>query len=150
MSAPVNIVNAVSTALKSGTKLVESSSEDHPHYHATVGLTAHHGDHKTTIVEGALFDHKHPRLVRINDYGIEAVLEGHMLITRHRDQPGVVAAISSILAKQHINISSMQVGVVNGGDKAIAILGISVPLDKATMQEISGIEAISQVMQVSL
>ena len=150
MSAPVNNVNAVSTALKNGTKLMETTCADHPHYHATVSLTTHHGDNKTTVVEGALFDHKHPRLVRINNFDIESMLEGHLLITRHKDEPGVVAAISSILAKQQINISSMQLGIVNGGNNAVAILEISVPLDKDAMQELSEIKAISKVMQVSL
>jgi D-3-phosphoglycerate dehydrogenase len=150
MSAPVNSVNAVSTALKNGTKLMESTCADHPSYHAAVSLTAHHGKDGKTMVEGALFDHKFPRLVRINDYNIEAVLDGHMLITRHNDQPGVIAAVSSILAKQQINISSMQLGIVNEGGKAVGIMSISIPLDKSTMDEISKLDAINKVMQVSL
>lgn len=148
LSAPVNRVNAVSTALQHGTKLVESTCGAHPHYHATVALTAHHGN-KKTAVEGALFDRKHPRLVRINDYTVEAVLEGHLLLTRHKDQPGVIAAISSILAKRQINISSMQVGNVNSAD-AVAILGISTPVDEKTLQEIGKVDPISKVTQVSL
>ncbi len=148
LSIPVNRVNALSLAGQHGTKLLESARGDHPHYHATVCLTARHGD-KSTTVEGALFDRKHPRLVRINDYPIEAVLEGNLLLTRHKDQPGVVASISSILAKRHINISSMQVGNVNGAD-AVAILGISTPVDAATLKELAGIEPIDQVTQVSL
>ena len=129
---------------------MESTCADHPSYHATIGLTAHHGEKKTTVVEGALFDHKHPRLVRINDYAIEAILEGHLLITQHKDQPGVVADISNILAKREINISSMQMGVVKGGSKALAMLEISIPLDQQTMAELSKIKAISKVLQVSL
>ncbi len=148
LSSSVNRVNAVSVAGQHGTRLLESSCGEHPHYHATVRLTAQHGN-KTTTVEGALFDRKHPRLVRIYDYAIEAMLEGNLLLTRHKDQPGVVAAISSILAKRHINISSMQVGNVNGAD-AVAILGISMLVDNATLQELAGVEPISQVMQVSL
>ena len=149
MSAPVNSVNAISTALKSGTKLMESTRADHPSYHATVSLTATHGENKTTEVEGALFDHKFPRLVRINAYAIEAILEGHILLTRHKDEPGVVAAVSTILAKRHINISSMQLSVVAEGSKAVAMLGISEPLDSKTMDELTKIEAISKVMQAS-
>ena len=148
-SGPINRVNAVLTAAQHGTKLVESSCADHPVYHATVSLTAHHGDDKT-IVEGALFDHKHPRLVRINDYPIEAVLEGNLLLTRHMDQPGVVAAVSSILAKNQINISSMQLGNVNGTDHAVAIIGISAPLDNTMMEAIAEIKTINNVIQVSL
>lgn len=148
MSSSVNRVNAISVAAQHGTKLIESARGDHPHYHATVALTAKHGN-KTTTVEGALFDRKHPRLVRINDYAIEAVLDGNLLLTRHRDQPGVVAAISSVLAKRKINISSMQVGNVNGAD-AVAILGISTAVDAATLKELTEIEPVSHVTQVSL
>jgi len=148
LSSSVNRVNAIALAGQHGTKLLESTRGDHPHYHATVCLTARHGD-KATTVEGALFDRKHPRLVRINDYPIEAVLEGNLLLTRHKDQPGVVASISSILARRQINISSMQVGNVNGAD-AVALLGISTRLDETTLKELAGIEPISQVMQVSL
>ena len=149
LSGPVNRVNAVLTAAQHGTKLVESSCANHPFYHATVSLTAQHGDDKT-VVEGALFDHKHPRLVRINDCAIEAVLRGHLLLTRHMDRPGVVAAVSSILAKNQINISSMQLGNVNGTDHAVAILGISAPLDNTMMKAIAEIKAINKAIQVSL
>jgi len=148
LSAPVNRVNAISTALQHGIKLVESASDEHPHYHATVCLTAQHGKSKTTV-EGALFDHKHPRLVRINDYPVEAVLEGTLLLTRHKDKPGVIAAISTILAKRRINISSMQVGNVSGID-AVAILGISTLVDDDTLQEILNIEPVSKAIQVSM
>ena len=63
---------------------------------------------------GTLFNKKHPRLIRINDYEIEAVLEGQLLVTRHNDQPGVIAAMSNLLAGERINISRMQLGIVSG------------------------------------
>jgi D-3-phosphoglycerate dehydrogenase len=149
MSAPVNRVNAVHVAARHGITLVESRRGDHPDYHGTVGLAALHGD-RPTAVEGTLFDRRHPRLIRINDYEIEAVLEGHLLLTRHRDQPGVIASISSLLADRHINISRMQLGIVNGGDKAVAVIGVSTTLDEALMAAIGGVEAVTKVAQVSL
>ena len=149
LSVPVNPVNAVKIAEQHGIRLVETLCDAHPDFHATVGLCAYHGD-KTTTVEGALFDRKHPRLVRVNDYEIEAVLDGHLLITRHRDQPGVVAGISSILARQQINISRMQLGIVNDSDTAIAIMGVSTPLEAALLNEIAALNAIDKVMQISL
>ncbi len=112
-------------------------------------MSASHGNEKTEV-EGALFDHKHPRLVRINDYAIEATLEGDLLMTRHKDQPGVVAAVSSILAKSRINISSMQMGNINGTDNAVAIMSISSPLDSNMIEEIAKIGAVSKVMQLSM
>lgn len=149
MSAPVNRVNARHLAKQQGVALVEARRGEHPDYHGSVSLAAHHGD-RTTTVEGTLFDRRHPRLVRVNDYEIEAVLDGHLLLTRHIDQPGVIAAISSALAAHHINISRMQLGIVAGSDKAVAVLGVSTPLAPELLQQLATVPAVSKVMQVSL
>ncbi len=149
MSAPVNRVNAKNIAARQGISVSEVRCGEHPDYHATVKLLAHHGAH-TTTVEGTLFDRRHPRLVRINDYEIEASLHGHLLITRHKDQPGVVAALSTLLADEQINIARMQLGGVNGSERAVAVIEISKPLSDELMQALEEIEAITKVMQVSL
>lgn len=149
MSAPVNRVNAVHIAKQQGMSVSETTCSDHPDYHATVRLSAVHGD-TTTIVEGTLFDRKHPRLVRLNDYQIEATLEGHLLISRHTDQPGVVAAMSTILAEKNINISRMQLGDAPGTNKAVVVIQVSETLEPDTMEKIANIEPISKVMQVSM
>lgn len=149
MSAPVNRVNALHLARDRGMDVAHSRRAEHPDYHATVSVTAQYGN-RTTMVEGTLFDRRHPRLVRINDYEIEAVLDGHLLVTRHKDQPGVIAALSSLLAEQSINISRMQLGIVSGSNKAVAVIGISKPLDGGLVDAIAAVDAVSHVMQVSL
>jgi D-3-phosphoglycerate dehydrogenase len=149
MSVPVNRVNAGHIAKQKGINVSESTCGEHPDYHATVKLTALHGNN-TTAVEGALFDRRHPRLVRINDYEIEASLNGHLLITRHRDQPGVVAAISKVLADDQINITRMQLGAVNDDNRAVAVIEISRPLNKVQLKKIEAIEPIIKLLQVSL
>ena len=149
MSAPVNRVNAGHIARQKGISVSQSTCRDHPDYRGTIKLIATHGK-KTTAVEGTLFDRSHPRLVKINDYEIEAALRGHLLITRHKDQPGVVAAISKILADDQINISRMQLGGMNGSERAVAVLEISRPLDTQQMKKIEAIDSITKLMQVSL
>jgi len=149
MSEPVNRVNARHIAERQGLSLVEARCGEHPDYHSTVSLLARHGD-KTTEVMGTLFDRKHPRLVRINDYEIEAVLEGHLLLSRHRDQPGVIAAITGLLAEEHINISRMHLGIVTGSDKAVAVIGVSATLEDELMEALTKIDPITKVMQVNL
>ena len=149
MSAPVNRVNAEPIARQQGIAVSEATCAEHPDYHATVRLSATASD-KTTVVEGTLFDRKHPRLVRINDYKIEATLDGHLLITRHIDQPGVVAAISTLLAEKKINISRMQLGDVEGSNKAVVVIQISEELDAELMDKLSKLEPVNKAMQVSL
>ena len=54
------------------------------------------------------------------------------------------------MAEHQINISRMQLGIVNGGDKATAVIEVSQPLDNEQMQKIGKIDAITKVMQVTL
>ena len=149
MSAPVNRVNAGHIARQQGLTVSQTTCSEHPDYHATIRISASHGDQVTTV-EGTLFDHRHPRLVRINNYEIEAVLSGHLLITRHKDQPGVIAAIGSILADVNINISRMQLGIVNGGEMAIAVIEVSRALSPEEMEKLQSVEAVTKTMQVNL
>jgi len=72
------------------------------------------------------------------------------MFTRHADQPGVVGAIGRILGNADINITNMQVGVANGTNSAIAVIGISELLNDKSMAAIKGIPAISRVMQVAM
>ena len=149
MSAEVNRVNAKHIAAQQGLSLVESRGGEHPDYHSAVSLSAQHGEQVIRLI-GTLFNKKHPRLIRINDYEIEAVLEGHLLVTRHNDQPGVIAAISNLLAREQINISRMQLGIVSGSNKAVAVIGVSTALTDELMDELAEVEAINKVMQVTL
>src|SRR5262245_64179784 len=104
----------------------------------------------TTRLAGTLLGECLPRLVRVNDYEVEAVPEGHMLFTRHDDRPGVVGALGSILGRENINISRMQVGNANGKSEAIALIGISAALSDKAVAEIQALPPIRQVVQFTL
>ena len=85
--------------------------------------------------------------MRVNDYEIEAVLEGHVVLTRHDDRPGVIGAIGEILGRKGINIRRMQVGLANDKEQAIAVIGVKDSLDSETLDEIREIPAINRILQ---
>lgn len=146
-SIPVNQVNSIHLARRQGIHLVETSSADSRDYVSLIRLTGN-SDEGVLVLEGAIFDERHPRLVRINDYVIEATLEGHVLFTRHIDRPGVVGAIGAVLGREGINISSMHVGIADGGSRAVALIGISERLNEATLNAMKKIEAVEKVLQI--
>lgn len=146
-SVPVNQINAMHLARRQGMHVTETSSPESPDYVALIRLTATAGE-DTLCIEGAIFDERRERLVRVNRYEVESALSGHMLFTRHRDQPGVIGALGEILGRQGINISRMQVGVANGSEQAIAVLGISKALDDASLGQITKIDAVTKALQV--
>lgn len=148
LSVPVNQVNARHLAKRQGLALVESSSDESHDYVSLLRVTGY-GENDAVAVEGTLFDDRHPRLVRINKYELEASLLGHFIFTRHADQPGVIGAIGAAMGRRGINISSMHVGVAPGTDQALAAIGVSTVLDEASLTEIRAIPAVSKAVQIT-
>ncbi len=149
-SVPVNQVNALHLARRQGVHVTETSSADSRDYISLIRLTATGGE-QTVCLEGTLFDERHPRLVRVNRYEVESPLEGHLLITRHADQPGVIGMLGEILGRRGINISRMQVGVANDGTQvAIAVLAVDKALDEETLAHIADIAAVDKAMQIAV
>ncbi|MGR8947823.1 MAG: phosphoglycerate dehydrogenase [Gammaproteobacteria bacterium] len=146
LSVPVNQVNAAHLARRQGIQLTEMSSEESRDYLSSIRVTGN-GDDYSLCLEGTLFDERHPRLVRVNDYEIEAVLEGHVILTRHDDRPGVIGAIGDVLGRKGINIRRMQVGIANDKEQAIAVIGVKDSLDAATLDELREIPAINRILQ---
>jgi D-3-phosphoglycerate dehydrogenase / 2-oxoglutarate reductase len=149
LAMTVNQVNAAPLAQRQGITVRETRSDAMHDYIALVELRATTAA-GTTSVAGTLLGERLPRLVRIDEYDVEAVPEGHMLFTRHDDRPGVVGALGSILGRENINISRMQVGNANAKSEAIALIGISAALSDKAVAEIQALPPIRQVVQFTL
>jgi D-3-phosphoglycerate dehydrogenase / 2-oxoglutarate reductase len=149
LAGRVNRVNATHLAQSQGIEVKESRSEQARDYLSLVEVTAVAGG-KATTVAGTLLGGRLPRLVRIDDYEVEAVPKGRFLFTRHQDRPGVVGALGGILARENINISRMNVGVVGDATMAIGLLSISAPLPESAMAEIRALSPIRQAVEFEL
>ena len=147
LETPVNRVNAASLARRQGIRKTEVNSPESRDYLATLRLTGRAGQHSMCL-EGTLFDEREPRLVRVNDYAIEAALDGQLVLTRHHDRPGVIGAIGEILGRAGINITRMQVGAGDGKDYAIAVIAVSQPLGEEALTRLGALDAVDKVMQV--
>ncbi len=149
LSIPVNRVNVVDLAKRQGISITESRTEETHDYLSLVRLSGWYGDEEVTLA-GTLLGDCHPRLVKINQYEIEVVPEGTLLITEHSNQPGVIAALSTILANADVNISSMQVGCCDVGSVAMAVIGISTRLNEELLVAIENIQNVHKVTQITL
>jgi D-3-phosphoglycerate dehydrogenase len=149
LSVPVNNINALHLARRQGIHVTETSSEESSGYVSLIRITAR-TESETIALEGTVFDEQYARLVRVNGYEVESPLDGHLLITRHADRPGVIGALGELLGQRGINISRMQVGVADGKQFAIAVLAVSKGLDADALAAIEQIEAVDKVLQISL
>ena len=149
MTGRVNRVNAGYLAKSQGVEVRQSRTEDARDYVSLIEICAVTGG-KTTTVAGTLLGERHARLVRIDDYDVEAVPEGHFLFTRHHDRPGVVGALGGILGREDINISRMHVGIGSSDKEAIALISISAALSADAMNEIRSLPPIQQAVEFEL
>ncbi len=146
---PVNSINAGPLARRQGITLLESRSRETEEYLSLLCVTGHWNGQTTTLA-GTLLGERHLRLVRIDDYEVETVPEGTLLITRHDDRPGVVGALGNLLGRENVNITRMQVGIANTHSDAIAVIGISHPLSQELLRQVEAIPAVRKVYQVTL
>jgi hypothetical protein len=74
-------------------------------------------------VEGAVRSDT-PYLTKIGAFDVELSVTGSVILCRQRDQPGIVAGISTLLAQNGVNISFMTVCRTARNEDAIMAIGI--------------------------
>jgi len=109
MKDEVNYVNAPAIAKDRGIKLTETKIESAEDFTTLIRITVGSGQTPNTVA-GTIFGKYEPRLVRINEFRLEAIPEGHMLFIYNTDRPGVIGAIGTTIGKHEINIARMTVG----------------------------------------
>ncbi|MBX7149351.1 phosphoglycerate dehydrogenase [bacterium] len=147
--ASVNSINAPHIAKERGIKVVESKVAENDNYASLITATLKFKN-STRVVAGALFGKNHPRIVRVDNYFLEAVPEGKILVVLNKDQPGVVGNIGTILAKNNINISRLQLGLEPSTKNATSFYNVEGNIDNKVVDEISKVPGMIKVQLVQL
>lgn len=145
----VNFVNAPIIARERGIKVVEVKTQRHEDFASLISLRVER-DVGRTVIAGALFGNKEGRIVRIDDFSLEAVPEGCMLVLSNWDKPGVIGSIGTFLGSKKINIAGMQLGREKPGGKAISLLHIDQQVSEDVLKEMHTIPNIISATQVVL
>lgn len=131
----VNYVNAPSIARERGITVRESRASRSSDFvnSITVRMARASG---SIEVEGALFGTSILRLVRIDDFYMEAVPEGHWLLLNNRDVPGVVGRVGTLLGTHGINIAGLTLGREKVGGMAISVFHVDEEVPEAVLAEL--------------
>ena len=146
MEFAVNYVNAPILARERGIKIVESKGEEATDFASSIIVRAKNGK-ESLEVEGAIFAAKHPRIVRVNSFYLEAVPEGYILVLQNKDVPGVVGAVGTILGKHGLNIAGMELGRSEKGGNAISFTHVDEAVSKKALDEL---RALPQIVSATL
>lgn len=115
----VNFVNAPALARERGITVNESKTTQMEDFTSFITVEVAM-DHQKNLIMGTLFANRQPRIVRINEFFLEAIPKGYMIVIRNEDQPGVVGGIGTILGKNKINIAEMTLGRITQKGKILA------------------------------
>jgi len=146
MEFAVNYVNAPILARERGIKIVESKGEEATDFASSIIVRAKNGK-ESLEVEGAIFAAKHPRIVRVNSFYLEAVPEGYILVLQNKDVPGVVGAVGTILGNHGLNIAGMELGRSEKGGNAISFTHVDEAVSKKALDEL---RALPQIVSATL
>lgn len=145
----VNYVNATIEAKERGIRVIETRDASVCDYTGSLHLEAK-GSLGTHSVTGALLGDREIRVTNIDDFPINVPPTRYMLFTLHRDMPGIIGKIGSLLGSFNVNIASMQVGrkIVRG--EAVMVLSLDDPLPDGLLSEIMKVAGIRDAYTVTL
>ena len=145
----VNYVNACIEAKERGIRVIETRDASIRDYSGSIHLEARGslGEHSVT---GALLSTGEIRITDLDEFPVNVPPSNYMLFTRHRDMPGIIGKIGSLLGSFNVNIASMQVGrkIVRGD--AVMVISLDDPLPEGLLSEITKVPGIRDAYTVKL
>jgi D-3-phosphoglycerate dehydrogenase len=129
--------------------VVESRSRTSEDFASLVTVTVRTLESEN-IVSGTIFGKTMPRILRINNFYLEAIPEGHNLLIHNEDSPGVIGRIGITLGKHDVNISRMQVGEEKEKKQNVIFLTTSTVVNDEVLEEVRGLEHVFSARRIEL
>src|SRR5262249_9439219 len=144
----VNMVNAPIVAREHGIKVIESKSSRTEDFASTI--TTRVRGCVDRLIAGAIFQGTQPRIVRRDDFMLEALPEGFCLLLHNHDRPGVVGAVGTILGEAGVNISRMQLALHRDRHEAAMLVNVDTAPSAAVMERLRNLQHVMSMPLVEL
>jgi D-3-phosphoglycerate dehydrogenase len=148
-SDEVNYVNAPVIAAEQGIAVRETRQTHSKVFTSAIAVQVEAGSDRHTAT-GTMYNGLGPRLVEVDGYRIDVMPAGHLLYTQHRDKPGMIGKIGTMLGEANINIAAMQVGRKEEGGQAVMLLSVDKAIPADILDRIKSLPDIDQVRSIEL
>jgi D-3-phosphoglycerate dehydrogenase len=143
----INLVNAGVVARGRGLNVVERKTAQLQNYTNLISVELDTGRGPLVVAGTVLFGE--PHLVRVDRYRLDVVLAGgHMLFSYHRDRPGMIGHVGSVLGAADINISFMAVGRLAPRGEALMVIGVDEPVGPDLVERLLAVPDIHAIRTV--
>lgn len=148
-SHQVNFVSAPHLARQRGIGIARTRLSRHADYteYVEIVVKAERGDLK---LAGALLGDAHPRIVRIDEYHVDVVPAGTLIVLRNRDVPGVIGRVGTLLGGHDINIAEYHQSRLGRGGDALAAVAVDGNVGPEIGAALLGLEEVASATIVRL
>jgi hypothetical protein len=153
-AGPVSLVNAQVLAEEKGIRLGTRTGAPETGFETSIGVKVDTARGRVRVT-GALIGDSHGRVIRIDDYHVDVVPDGWMLVIRNRDVPGVIGRVGSALGSAGINIASYHQarrsphsgdgGGGGGPADALAAINVDQALTNGVLDKLQGLPDVLDV-----
>ena len=143
----VNFVNAQVLAKDRGIKIKEVISDTSEEYINLITVRVS-TPKVTNTVSGTLFGKDKMRIVKINNFRLELIPEGHLALIYTLDKPGAIGSFSSLLGSKKISIDQMHLGREETGKMNIIYLKTNVRISDAVVDQLLELPLIISVTRL--
>lgn len=123
---------------------VKLKGDPHPN---TARITVVRGEQQA-VVTGSSLGAGRILITNVDGFPVEVTGAYPTLVFVARDEPGIVAAVSTLLAREGDNIASMRVSRRAKGGEAIHIYELDAPASAAAVQAMRGMSAIRMLRSI--
>ncbi len=144
-----NWVNAAHLVEQRGIEVRRMHSGAHGDYAEYVEVALLGGDQETRLA-GALLGEGFPRVVRIDEFHVDVVPRGTLLVLRNRDVPGVIGRVGTVLGDAGVNIAEYHQARVEQGGEALAAISVDGRVGEDVLGRLRRLRAVRDVRQAVL
>ncbi len=139
----INLINAQSVAESKGISLSTLHDPDLSHVQNVVSVAVESGDGLVWELMGYTDIQGGHRLTRVNDFHVDVLLDGPLIMIMNNDVPGVVGEVGTLLGKFGVNIAEYSL-TRQSGENALSLIKCDSQPDDKLLDELKSISSIKE------
>lgn len=145
--APITLVNSPMVAAERHLRVAIADHSGQSDADNMIAIEGKFG-RRTRRVAGIVDPAKVGRIRQIDDFAIDLVPEGRVLIFTNQDRPGVIGAVGGILGGAEINVAAWLLGRKKRGGTALGVVQIDDPAPGPILKQLGALPHMGRVVQV--
>ena len=131
-----------------GIDVSEKKSETSDEYASLFTVTVSGGGKSVSVKGTAIGDDI--KIVQVDNKRVDVYPSAHMIFADHVNKPNVIGPCCQVLGENNINISGMQVGHANIGERTIMVISVDSAVPKDVLKKLTTVDGVLSAKIVDL